>query len=133
MEQVYVVTITSGTYDDYVHGVLFALADAGQAIAAGDDLNKLARYYYSLQEEIYEWYEAYDAENQCGEGLEELRRWASAREETMKRFIMDNRQLPEELKIIDSRMRQYGMDPKLGEWPEEAVFAYLPVKLCDWS
>lgn len=129
----YVITVTSGAYDDYEHGALFAVSDEKQAIYVTDLLNKYSVFRTRFRETVWEWDFEYSAHTQEATDREAIKKWAKQRIADRKRFIDDNYGLTDEFKVAESLLIGTGLTNDPAEWSEDVVFAYqsLPVHNID--
>ena len=123
----YVITITSGAYDDFKHGALFAVLDEKQAVYICDLLNKYSAFRTRFREQVWEWQLQYSANIPAATDKESINRWCKQREHDMNSFIKDNYLLTKEFRVAEMLLKSFADDPP--EWQEDVVFAYqaLPV------
>jgi len=127
----YVITITSGAYEDFEHGALFAVADEKQAVYVCDLLNKYSAFRTRFREQVWEWQFQYSINTQEATDKESIRRWGKQLGRDMNRFIEDNYALTKEFRVAEMLLKGLVDDPP--EWQEDVVFAYqaLPVHNVD--
>jgi hypothetical protein len=123
----YVITITSGAYDDFEHGALFAVSNEKQAVYVCDLLNKYSAFRTRFRELVWEWEFEYSVNTQAATDSESIKQWAKSKRQDMSRFIEDNYALTREFKVAEKLLE--GLVDKPPEWQEDVVFAYqaLPV------
>jgi hypothetical protein len=130
----YVITITSGAYEDYEHGALFAVSDEQQAIYVTDLLNKYSAFRTRFRETVWEWDFQYSANTQEATDKDAIKRWALQKNKDRKRFIEDNYILTKEFKVAEwllypKQMKDSGLANDPAEWGEDVVFAYQSLKV----
>lgn len=129
MNHNYVITMTSGSYDDYEHGVIFAVANEQEAVIVTDLLNKYSVFRTRFREDLWEWDFQYSENKPVTNDRSLIMEWCKKKYKDTSKFIEDKYILSEDLALAEKLLKKSGINYDYDAWPEEVMFAYraLPV------
>lgn len=128
MEKNYVVTVTSGSYDDYEHGCLFAVKNEEQGLKIVDLLNAYSNFRSRWREEFWEVSEKHVVKIPIpGTGFAAVFDEDLNKADEIRRKLRDEYVCPLELKVIEEKLHSFyafiGHKECPEFWPEDCVFA----------